>query len=48
MSNKCEGRPHKWAKWHFAAYVETGRGIEVRRCKRCGKHEHRNIILVRN
>lgn len=48
MSDKCKDRPHRWSKWYFAAYIETGGAIEDRRCKRCGKSEHRNISQVRN
>uniref|UniRef100_A0A6M3JCD5 Uncharacterized protein n=1 Tax=viral metagenome TaxID=1070528 RepID=A0A6M3JCD5_9ZZZZ len=46
MSDKCKDKPHKWTKWNFAAYIETGGAIEFRRCKRCGKREHRAIQTV--
>jgi len=46
MSNKCKNKPHKWTKWDFAGYKNTGGAIEYRRCKRCGAREHREIRYV--
>ena len=42
---KCKKKGHKWSKWSFAAWKD-GVAVERRRCKRCGKSQHRLIQCV--
>ncbi len=46
MAYKCDKKPHKWTKWELAGWNDIGGAIEFRRCKWCGKREHREIAQV--
>jgi len=48
LPNEClNDKPHKWSKWDFLAYCEEGGTMEERRCKRCGKRQHKKVEIIK-